>query len=220
MSPSQCFLYCLWLITIHLPHLLVLGIPKINLIIPLGPSSCISKFLFLQEALQNQDSLQCYSFYCIFFFMTTVTLIITCLLSAILIKLHTYGRLGPFSFVCSQSCNNKEQNLFYRRKWKLLVAQLCPTLCHPTDYSMPSSSVHGILQSRYLSGLPFPSPRDLTDPGIEPCIIGRFFTIWVTSEAQCLLAKLNLGENTIKPNGRKHLYYHLVILLIISVICL
>ena len=27
------------------------------------------------------------------------------------------------------------------------VAQLCPTLCDPTDYSPPGSSVHGIFQA-------------------------------------------------------------------------
>ena len=32
--------------------------------------------------------------------------------------------------------------------------QLCPTLCNPMDFSLPCSSVHGILQA---SGLPFPS---------------------------------------------------------------
>ena len=33
---------------------------------------------------------------------------------------------------------------------KVLVAQLCLTLCDPTDYSPPGSSVHGILQARIL----------------------------------------------------------------------
>jgi len=36
------------------------------------------------------------------------------------------------------------------------------------DYSLPASSVHGILQARILEWLPFPSPGDLPDPGIEP----------------------------------------------------
>ena len=36
--------------------------------------------------------------------------------------------------------------------------QSCPTLCDPTDYSLPGFSIHGILQARTLSGLPFPSP--------------------------------------------------------------
>ena len=49
-----------------------------------------------------------------------------------------------------------------------LVAQSCPTLCDPMG-SLPGSSVHGILQARILEyGLPFPSPGDLPDPGIEP----------------------------------------------------
>ena len=30
------------------------------------------------------------------------------------------------------------------------VAQWYPTLCNPTDYSSPGSSVHGILQARIL----------------------------------------------------------------------
>ena len=44
------------------------------------------------------------------------------------------------------------------------------TLCYPTDCSPPGSSVHGILQARILeyTGLPCPSPGDLTNPGIEP----------------------------------------------------
>ena len=52
-------------------------------------------------------------------------------------------------------------------------------LCNPLDCSPPGSSVHGILQARYWSGLPFPSPGDLPDPGIEPAspaLAGKFFT--------------------------------------------
>ena len=47
------------------------------------------------------------------------------------------------------------------------VAQLCPTLCNPTDCGLPGSSVHGSLQGRILEWVPFPSPGDLPDPGIE-----------------------------------------------------
>ena len=46
--------------------------------------------------------------------------------------------------------------------------QSCPTLCDPIDGSPPGSTVPGILQARYWSGLPFPSPGDLPDPEIEP----------------------------------------------------
>ena len=48
------------------------------------------------------------------------------------------------------------------------VAQSCPTLCDPMDCTLPGFSVHGISRQEYWSGLPFPSPGDLPDPGIEP----------------------------------------------------
>ena len=35
------------------------------------------------------------------------------------------------------------------------------------DCSLPGSSVHGILQARILEGLPFPTPGDLPNPGVE-----------------------------------------------------
>ena len=53
-------------------------------------------------------------------------------------------------------------------KMKVLVTQSCPTLCDPMDCSPPGSSVRGILQQEYLSGLPLPSPGDLPDPRFEP----------------------------------------------------
>ena len=49
----------------------------------------------------------------------------------------------------------------------VLVIQSCPTLCNPMGYGPPGSFVHGILQARYWNGLPFPSPEDLSDLGIE-----------------------------------------------------
>ena len=55
-----------------------------------------------------------------------------------------------------------------------------------SDYSLPDSSVHGILQNtgeyslqEYWSGLPFPSPGNLPGPGIKPgssALAGSFFT--------------------------------------------
>ena len=46
--------------------------------------------------------------------------------------------------------------------------QSCPTLGDPMDCSPPVSSIHGILQQEYWSGLPFLSPGDLLNPGIQP----------------------------------------------------
>ena len=62
------------------------------------------------------------------------------------------------------------------------VAQSCLTLRHPTDHSPPGSSVHGISQAKILERLSFPSPRDLSEPGIKPespvslALADRFFT--------------------------------------------
>ena len=62
------------------------------------------------------------------------------------------------------------------------VAQPCPTLCNPMDYS-----VHENLQARILEWIAFPSskgssqPRDWTQVS---CIAGSFFISWATREAQ------------------------------------
>ena len=60
-----------------------------------------------------------------------------------------------------------------------LVTQSCPTLCYPMDCSLPSSSVHGILQARILEWVAFPfsrgsfQPRDQTQVSH---IADEFFT--------------------------------------------
>ena len=41
----------------------------------------------------------------------------------------------------------------------VIVAQLCPTLCDPMDYSLPGSSVHGILQARIVEWVDIPFSR-------------------------------------------------------------
>ena len=64
-----------------------------------------------------------------------------------------------------------------------LVAKSYPILCDPTDCSPPSSSLHGISQQEYWSGLPFPSPGTLSHPGIKseslvsPALAGKFFLL-------------------------------------------
>ena len=42
----------------------------------------------------------------------------------------------------------------------VITAQLCPTLCDPVDYSLPGSSVHGILQAIILEWVAISSSRD------------------------------------------------------------
>ena len=61
-----------------------------------------------------------------------------------------------------------------------LVAQSCPTLCDPMDYSLPGSSVHGILQARVLEWVGISFSRGSSQARDETrfsCIIGRCFTV-------------------------------------------
>ena len=64
---------------------------------------------------------------------------------------------------------------------KVRVAQSCPTLCDPLDYTL-----HGLLQARILDWVAFffsresSQPRDWTQVSL---ITGRFFTSWATREA-------------------------------------
>ena len=49
-------------------------------------------------------------------------------------------------------------------KAKVLVTQLCPTLCDPMDCSPPGSSVHGIFQARILEQVAIPFSRGSSQP--------------------------------------------------------
>ena len=69
-------------------------------------------------------------------------------------------------------------------------AQLCLILCTPLDYSLPSSSVHGIIQARILEWVAISSTRgssqhrDHRTPGsCDSCIGRRMLYHWATQEA-------------------------------------
>ena len=69
---------------------------------------------------------------------------------------------------------------------KVLVTQLCLTLCDPMDYSSMGSSVHGILQARILEWAAIPFSRGSSPSWNRTwvsCIAGRFLTVWATREA-------------------------------------
>ena len=62
---------------------------------------------------------------------------------------------------------------------KVLVAQLCPTLCDPMDCACQAPLSMGFSRQEYWSGLPFLPPGDIPDPGIKalsPALAGGFFT--------------------------------------------
>ena len=69
----------------------------------------------------------------------------------------------------------------------VLVTQSCLTLCDPMDWSLPGSSVLGILQTRILGWVAIPFSRGSSwcrDQTWGSCLAGSFFTIWATREAQ------------------------------------
>ena len=54
------------------------------------------------------------------------------------------------------------------KKYKVSCEVMSDSVTLWTVCSLPGFSVHGIFQQEYWSWLPFPSPGDLPDPGIEP----------------------------------------------------
>ena len=100
-------------------------------------------------------------------------------------------REKQISYINAYRCNPE--------KWwkvKVLVIQLCPTLCGPMGYSLPGSSVPGILQARILEWVAIPFSRGSSQPRNRirvSCMAGRFFTIWATRE------ELSLSLRTDEP---------------------
>ena len=71
-----------------------------------------------------------------------------------------------------------------------LVAKSCPAVLQPHGlYSPPGSSDHRISRQEHWSGLPFPSPGNLPEPGMEHynlVLAGRFFTTESPGKAHIL----------------------------------
>ena len=65
-----------------------------------------------------------------------------------------------------------------------LVAKSCPTLAAPRTAAHHTSLSMEFPRQEYQSGLPFPSPGNLLDPGIKPSsltspeLAGGFYTTW------------------------------------------
>ena len=66
----------------------------------------------------------------------------------------------------------KDYNIFTQRLTHECTQWLrCPTLCDPMNYSPPDSSIHGIFQARYWSGLPFPTPIHMNKTDVTALFI-------------------------------------------------
>ena len=93
-----------------------------------------------------------------------------------MISVHFQGK--PFNITVIQlyaptsNAEEAEVEWFYEDLQDLLesereVTQSCLTLCNLMDCSLPGSSM-GFSRQEYWSGLPFLSPGDFPNPGIEP----------------------------------------------------
>ena len=71
--------------------------------------------------------------------------------------------------------------------------QLCPILCSPVDCSPPALLSMGFSRQEYWSGLPFPPPGDLPNPGIKP-----------TSPVS---PALQAGSLPSEPSGKPHVWH-------------
>ena len=91
--------------------------------------------------------------------------------------------MGAFYWLIQKKFWNSSFLLF---SLKVLVTQLCPTVCNSMSFSLPGSSNHGKLQEKILkrAAIPFSrgssKPRDLIQVS---CIADEFFTIWATKKA-------------------------------------
>ena len=79
--------------------------------------------------------------------------------------------------------------------------QSCSARCNPMDCSCQTPLFMGFPRHEYWSGLPFPSPADHPDPGIEPqspmspAVAGRFSTSSATWEAHLVPDNSSNREN-------------------------
>ena len=114
----------------------------------------------------------------LFSFLSCFTVVLVIMLCSFLLHfVSTYGLMTLFSstflrlsfwFLCiyyinrSLICGYTGVHICVKSV-KVLVAQSCLILCDPMDFSLPGSSVHGILQARILEQR-FPSPRESSQP--------------------------------------------------------
>ena len=91
---------------------------------------------------------------------------------------HCYS--SPGRQIQAPSQHLELEDKFQGRESESEVTQLCPTLCDPTDCSLPGFSIHGVFQARILEWVAisfsrgFSPTRDRTQVS---CIAGRCFTL-------------------------------------------
>ena len=72
------------------------------------------------------------------------------------------------------------------RGCRYILSRFSPTLCDPWNVTCQTPLSMGFSRQEYWSGLPWPPPGDLPEPGIKPAspaLAGGFFTTSTTWEA-------------------------------------
>ena len=98
--------------------------------------------------------------------------------------------------------HNLGENLALCQSMKVKVAQSCPTLCNPMDYT-----IHGILQARILEWVAGPFSRGSSQPRDRTQVFhiaSGFFTSWATRKPYYL--SNNLSQRLRGKLGER--YYH------------
>ena len=94
------------------------------------------------------------------------------------------GKPSMLQFMGSQRAVHDWETFIMYIEWAE-VAQPCPALCNPMDYSLPGSSVHGIFQARILEWGAISFSRRSSQPRDwirVSCVVGRCFTVLATRE--------------------------------------
>ena len=86
----------------------------------------------------------------------------------------------------------------------------CPTLCDPMDYSLPGSSVHGILQARVLEWVVTFFSRGSSQPGI------KLASLWLLHWKACSLPLVPPGM-CLKNATSNQFVFHIVFLYLLII---
>ena len=78
-------------------------------------------------------------------------------------------------------------------KVKVLVAQLCPILYESMDCSPPSSSVHGILQTKMLEWVAIPFSRGYSLPR-DQTWVSCSLILYHLSQNNAILVRVRVGD--------------------------
>ena len=109
-----------------------------------------------------------------------------------------YSDMSTLRNILQNGCVPKRPNRInegFRNHVVTVVTKSCLTLATPLTVAHQPPLSMGFSRQEYWSGLPFPSPEDLSQPrNWTPvsCIACRFFTDWTMREAHIFFSYINL----------------------------